>query len=146
MSFVLFYYQQKDIRTDIKKAFKTKELSVIRLNKIKWYKKNKEIIVNGTLFDISKITKQKDGTYLVEGLYDHQEQKLHKMMDHATSKNQKSPLLVIYASCFVSNQSDFKFFAGPSLPALCIIHTAYYHFLIPQFQPAIYIPPPKVFC
>lgn len=58
----------------MKQAFKSKELSTIRVRELKWYKKDKEIVVNGTLFDVSTATKQPDGTFIVKGLYDHQEQ------------------------------------------------------------------------
>ncbi|WP_295205295.1 hypothetical protein [Sediminibacterium sp.] len=143
MGFVLFHYQQKTIRAEMKQAFKSKELSTIRVDKLKWYKKDKEIVVNGTLFDVSTVTKQPDGTFIVKGLYDHQEQKLHQLLDKTTEKNQKSPLLVLYASCFVSNQSNFAFslLQHTTLPAN--MHGAYFETLIPQFQPGILVPPPK---
>lgn len=141
--FVLFHYQQKIIRAEVKKAFKSKELSTIHVRSLKWYKKNKEIIVNGTLFDVSTVSAQPDGTFTVKGLYDHQEQKLHRLLDKTTEKNLQLPLLVLYASCFVSNQSDFAFslLQHATLPAN--IHGAYYETLIPQFQPGILAPPPK---
>lgn len=141
--FVLFHYQQKIIWAEVKKAFKSKELSTIHVRSLKWYKKNKEIIVNGTLFDVSTVSAQPDGTFTVKGLYDHQEQKLHRLLDKTTEKNLQLPLLVLYASCFVSNQSDFAFslLQHATLPAN--IHGAYYETLIPQFQPGILAPPPK---
>jgi len=144
MGFVLFHYQQKNIRAEMKKAFKSKELSTIRVRQLKWYKKDKEIVVNGTLFDVSTVDKQADGTYIVKGLYDHQEQQLHQLLDKTTQKNQKSPLLLLYASCFVSNQTGF----GLSVLNYTIpqknIHGIYFETLIPQFQPGILVPPPKV--
>lgn len=143
MGFVLFHYQQKTIRAEMKKAFKSKELSTIRVRELKWYKKDKEIVVNGTLFDVSTVTKQPDGTYIVKGLYDHQEQQLHRLLDKTTNANQKSPLLVLYASCFVSNQSGLTI---SLLRHSCAIENrqgAYFETLIPQFQPGIIVPPPK---
>lgn len=145
MGFVLFHYQQKTIRAEMKKAFKTKELSTIRVRELKWYKKDKEIVVNGTLFDVSTVTKQPDGTYIVKGLYDHQEQQLHRLLDKTTEENQKSPLLVLYASCFVSNQSDLAISILHNTALPDNIHREYYETLIPQFQPGIIVPPPKGF-
>jgi len=145
MGFVLFHYQQKTIRAEMKKAFKSKELSTVRVRQLKWYKKDKEIVVNGTLFDVSTVTKQPDGTYIVKGLYDHQEQQLHRLLDKTTDENQKSPLLVLYASCFVSNQSGLTI---SLLRHSCAIENrqgAYFETLIPQFQPGIIVPPPKGF-
>jgi hypothetical protein len=143
MGFVLFYYQQQSIRADMKKAFKSKELSTIRVRQLKWYEEDKEIIVNGTLFDVSSVTQQPDGTYIVKGLFDHQEQELHKLLDQSTEENQKSPLLVLYASCFVSNQLGLtvSLFHYATIPDN--IHGEYCECLKPQFQPGIIVPPPK---
>jgi hypothetical protein len=143
MGFVLFHYQQKSIRAEMKHAFKSRELSTIRIRQLKWYKKDKEIIVNGTLFDVSSVTEQPDGTFIVKGLYDHQEQKLHRLLDQTTEKNQKSPLLVLYASCFVSNQSVFILSFQHHSFSIENIHGEYFETLIPQFQPGILVPPPK---
>lgn len=143
MGFVLFHYQQKNIRAEMKQAFKSKELSTIRVRELKWYKKDKEIVVNGTLFDVSTVTKQPDGTYIVKGLYDHQEQKLHQLLDKTTEENRKSPLLVLYASCFVSNQSGLTISLLHHSCAIENIHGEYCETLIPQFQPGIIVPPPK---
>ncbi len=145
MGFVFFHYQQKSIRAEIKKAFKSKELSTIRVCQLKWYKKDKEIIVNGTLFDVSTVSKQPDGTYIVKGLYDYQEQQLHQLLDKTTKENQKSPLLVLYASCFVSNQSALNLSFLYKVNASENIDGAYFETLIPQFQPGIIVPPPKGF-
>lgn len=128
----------------MKQAFKSKELSTIRVRQLKWYKKNKEIIVNGTLFDVSTVSKQPDGTYIVKGLYDHQEQQLHHLLDKTTNANQKSPLLVLYASCFVSNQSGLTISLLRHSFAIENMQGAYFETLIPQFQPGILVPPPKV--
>lgn len=143
--FVFFHLQQEGIRAEMKKAFKSKELSTIRVRQLKWYKKNKEIIVNGTLFDVSSYSLQSDGSFIVKGLYDHQEQKLHKLLDKTTEDNQKSPLLVIYASCFVSNQTGFIQTFLHCSTSFLNIHNEYFETLIPQFQPGILVPPPKHF-
>ncbi len=127
----------------MKQAFKSKELSTVRVRQLKWYKKDKEIIVNGTLFDVSTVSKQPDGTYIVKGLYDHQEQQLHQLLDKTTEKNQKSPLLVLYASCFVSNQSGLTISIQHHSCSIENMHGAYCETLIPQFQPGIIVPPPK---
>ncbi len=143
MGFVLFHYQQKTIRAEMKQAFKSKELSTIRVRELKWYKKDKEIVVNGTLFDVSTVTKQPDGTFIVKGLYDHQEQKLHQLLDKTTEKNQKSPLLVLYASCFVSNQLGITIPILQHSSSIEKMHGTYFETLMPQFQPGIIVPPPK---
>lgn len=141
--FVLFHYQQKQIRISVKKAFKSKELSTVHVRQLRWYKKDKEIIVNGTLFDVSSIRKEADGTYTVTGLYDHQEQKLHALMDKATRKNKGASTILSFSSCFISDQTTSPF---QSLDRGFPIQTFYSTDIIswkPQFQPDLIAPPPK---
>lgn len=142
IGFVLFHFQQRSLRAEMKRAFKSKELSTVKVQRIQWYKKNKEIIVNGTLFDVSTIHQLPDGSYLVKGLYDHQEQKLHKLLDNTTKKNQKSPTLLSYASCFVSNSHSFLPIIRIKLSYLKI-QKGYLETLFAQFKPDILSPPPK---
>lgn len=143
MGFILFHFQQRNIRSEMKRAFKTKELSTVKVQRIQWYKKNKEIIVNGTLFDVSTIDQLPDGSYLVKGLYDYQEQELHKLLDSDTQKNQKAPTLLSYASCFVSNTHSFS----PILVSVNLRQLktkgGYLETLFNQFKPGILSPPPK---
>lgn len=140
---VLFHHQQNQIRSDVKKAFKSKQLSTVRIKHLHWYKKNKEIIVNGTLFDVSAIHKESDGTYTVKGLYDHQEQELHALMDKAAHRNKGASSVVSFSFCFVSDQIS----ASPQVPnADFFILTRYATGIIswkPQFQPDLIAPPPK---
>lgn len=139
----MFHYQQKQIRISIKKAFKSKELSTVHLRQLRWYKKNKEIIVNGTLFDISSIRKEADGTYTVTGLYDHQEQQLHALMDKATRKNKGASSIASFSFCFISDQGLSTVML---LDRSFIIRTCYPTTIVswkPQFQPDLVAPPPK---
>ena len=140
---VLFHYQQKQIRISVKKAFKSKELSTVHIRQIRWYKKDKEIIVNGTLFDVSSIRKEADGTYTVTGLYDHQEQKLHALMDKATSKSKGATSILSFSSCFISDQTNSTFHL---LDYGFLIRSIYMTDMVswkPQFQPDLIAPPPK---
>ena len=141
--FVLFHYQQKQIRIDVKKAFKTKELSSVHIKQLVWYKKNKEIIVDGILFDVSSIRKEQDGTYTVTGLYDHQEQRLHALMDKATQKNQKASGLLMYAFGFVSFGDLFETIVPSNQPILSIIPVTSVQNFHPQYKPGILKPPPR---
>ena len=143
IGFVLFHFQQKSIRAEMKRAFKTKELSTVKVQQIQWYKKNKEIIVNGTLFDVSTIQQLPDGSYLVKGLYDHQEQELHKLLDNTTRKNQKAPTLLSYASCFVSHSHSFSPILVSVPITQLVIKRGYLETLFAQFKPDILSPPPK---
>lgn len=143
MGFVLFHFQQRSLRAEMKRAFKTKELSTVNVQRIQWYKKNKEIIVNGTLFDVSAIQLLPDGSYLVKGLYDHQEQELHKLLDNTTKKNQKAPTLLSYASCFVSDTHSFSPILLSGIIKQLATKRGYMETLLAQFKPGILSPPPK---
>ncbi|BFG71519.1 hypothetical protein KACHI17_24000 [Sediminibacterium sp. KACHI17] len=141
--FVLFHHQQKQIRISIKKDFKAKELSTVHIRQLRWYKKNKEIIIHGTLFDVSSIRKEADGTYTVTGLYDHQEQQLHALMDKATRKNKGASSLLSFSSCFISDQTDWPF---QPLDCSFLLSTCYPTDIVswkPQFQPDLLTPPPQ---
>ena len=141
--FVLFHYQQKQIRISVKKAFKSKELSTVHVRQLYWYKKDKEIIVNGTLFDVSSIRKEADGTYTVTGLYDHQEQKLHALMDKATQKTQKTSALLMYAFGFISSGDQLETISPSNDPILSIVPNNRVQHFHSQFKPGILKPPPR---
>ncbi|MBL0881868.1 MAG: hypothetical protein IBJ16_00730 [Chitinophagaceae bacterium] len=141
--FVLFHYQQSQIRSEVKHDFKTKELSTVHVKQLHWYKKNKEIIVNGTLFDVSSIHKEADGTYTVKGLYDYQEHKLHALMDKATRKNKGASRILSFSSCFISDQIASSL---QTHTTDCLFRTDYRTDMVswkPQFQPDLIAPPPK---
>lgn len=141
--FILFYIQEVSIKAEMKRAFKSKELSTVLLTQLTWYDKDEELIINGSLFDVSSITQLPDGTYLVKGLYDHQENTLYKLLEDATKENQKSPSLLEYASCFVSIHEGTQPFIKNISHLFKQQHGAYCEHLIPQFQPGILTPPPK---
>lgn len=142
MSVVVFHAQKRNIREAVKRAFKEKELSTIRVQRLNWYKADKEIVVDGVLFDVNTIELQSDGYYLVTGLFDHQEQLLHQQMDAATQSQRDLPLVLASAFCFSDHDQAI------TLPP---IHYQYIHTewnavctnMIPQFEPDIISPPPK---
>lgn len=142
MSVVVFHIQKRNIRAAVKMAFKEKELSTVRVQRLHWYKPNKEILVDGILFDVNTIEQQPDGYYVVTGLYDHQEQLLHQQMDAATEKQKGIPLVLASAFCY-SNNDQLN-----SLPEIHYqyIRAEWHAFcsnMMPQFEPGIISPPPK---
>lgn len=141
--FVLFHHQQNQIRSDVKKAFKTKELSTVQVKHLRWYKKNKEIIVNGILFDVSSIRKEADGTYTVKGLYDYQEHKLHALMDKAAHKNKGASRILSFSFCFISDQISSSVQVTSAGFFLCTCYATNIVSWKPQFQPDLIAPPPK---
>lgn len=85
-----FLYQRHEVREVMEKRIKADVLTTIYLKQLHWYKKGKEIIVNRHLFDVQAITKIESGEFVVTGLYDTQEQQLHKSLDAAVNKETRS--------------------------------------------------------
>ncbi len=143
MSVVLFHMQQHSIRAAVKKAFKQKELSTIRIQQLHWYEADKEILVDGVLFDVSSIELQPDGMYLVKGLFDHQEQELHRQMDAATHSQKDIPLLLAGAFCCINCEHPVSSLPDMDYRIIDVKWNQSYVNLIAQFEPGILYPPPK---
>lgn len=52
---------------------------IIPVENFRWYEENREIIVDGMMFDVKSI-ERKDGHYVVTGLFDEEETELHIAM------------------------------------------------------------------
>lgn len=98
-----FIIKQKTIQVEMKQQLKTALLQTIMVpaRDVKWIKKDKEILVNGQMFDVK--TSVKSGKNIVfTGLYDKDEQKLHEnLKGFMHSKNKQSaPLTELLAKFF----------------------------------------------
>lgn len=93
--FAGFLFKQKIIRHEMKEKLEGNFLQTITVGKadFKWVKKNKEIIIDGRLFDVKGYRIKNDSLFFT-GLYDEAEQKLKK--DFAgilqQKKNETAPL------------------------------------------------------
>ncbi|HEX8331235.1 MAG TPA: hypothetical protein VF622_01365 [Segetibacter sp.] len=81
--FIFFIAQQQFMRWQMEEKLETEQLTSVTISahNFKWYKEGKEIIVNNHLFDVKSITRLAGDQLLIKGLYDYQEQKLHKDLD-----------------------------------------------------------------
>jgi hypothetical protein len=98
-----FIIKQKSIQAEMKQQLKTALLQtiIVPARDVKWVKKDKEILVYGQMFDVK--TSLKSGENIVfTGLYDEDEQKLHKnLKGFMHSKNKQSaPLNELLAKFF----------------------------------------------
>jgi hypothetical protein len=88
-------FQQKLIRHKMEEKLERSFLQTITVSKadFKWIKKNKEIIIEGKLFDVKEYSIKSDSV-IFSGLYDEAESQLEKdmagIMDQ--KKNEPSPL------------------------------------------------------
>lgn len=93
--FVVFGVKQKIIQHQMLEQLESASLQTITVNKvdITWVKKNKEIIVNGKLFDVKSYSVA-GNKIILTGLYDDDEDKLKKEFSNLIhqKKNDSTPL------------------------------------------------------
>jgi hypothetical protein len=93
--FVCFLVQQKIHQHHMLEKLEHASLQTISINKadLIWVKKNKEVLINGKLFDVKSYSTIHDKIFLT-GLYDEEEETLKK--DYAnrlqSDKNQSTPI------------------------------------------------------
>lgn len=76
-----FQVKQQMIRFDIEDKLESDGLQTITIpvKNFRWYEEDREIIVNGTMFDVKSIHRSNDN-YIITGLYDEEETALHIAM------------------------------------------------------------------
>ncbi len=143
-----YFIKQQQIQSQMSAKLKQNRLStlIIKQDDIKWVKTNKEILVNGRLFDVNSIIKKAD-CFEITGLFDGDEDLLQKEITdlHHRKNNGDSPisqLLIKYLSFDgFFHESDFSF-VTVTLSIRCFYST-YTGNVIQQLLPVI-SPPPKV--
>ncbi|MEY4629146.1 MAG: hypothetical protein RLZZ595_1472 [Bacteroidota bacterium] len=82
--------QQYWIRHEMLEKLENENLQMITLHidEVKWEKKDKELILGATLFDV-KYSIKKNDTILFYGLFDKEESRLLKIVDYNTTNNNK---------------------------------------------------------
>jgi hypothetical protein len=146
--FIGFVVKERMIKNEMKNNLETSSLKTIIVNEadIQWADENKEVFINGNLFDVKSYTIA-DGKITLTGLFDTDEVKLHSQLQNFMQQKDDSntPL----------NQMAFKFLFSPlyinSTAATCqstiqIVSQQYLPF-IENSLPGNYLsksgPPPK---
>ncbi len=62
----------------------------LRSEEIVWHKPGKEIVLQGKLFDVKSIQRISASEYLIAGLFDEQEQELHRTLNAEVQHRTKS--------------------------------------------------------
>jgi hypothetical protein len=146
--FTGYLIKQKIIQHQMKEQLENASLQTIAVNKdaVTWVKKNKEVVINGELFDIKSYSVTGDKIILT-GLYDAAENKLKKefanLMQH--KKNGSAPLeqlilKLIFAAVVNQNQQTEVLACNENIKIVYPFHTE-----VPVYQLVpVTIPPPNV--
>ena len=88
------YFQVKHhlIREEMREKLEQENLQtiVVPVNEFRWYEENREIIVDGTMFDVKTITRRNDN-YIITGLFDKAETELHIAMGKLQQRKGSGP-------------------------------------------------------
>ena len=101
------YFQVKHhlIRVEMREKLERENLQtiVIPANEFRWYEEGREIIVEGTMFDVKTIVRRGDN-YIITGLFDEAETELHIAMGKLQQKKGEGPdaqlLTIVFAETF----------------------------------------------
>lgn len=146
--FIGFTVKQKQIQHAMKAKLESAALQTVVLKKagVQWLKKNKEIIIDGKLFDIKSYTT--DGEKIIfNGLFDHEENKLkkefanlvHQEKDDAAPLN-RLILKFIFAAVITKNEEPVITSPNKNNTAVYINHNQK---PVSQFL-SVFTPPPNV--
>lgn len=133
-----FLIKQKLIQHQMKERLEKVSLQTVTLplSDIRWIKKNKEISIDGNLFDVKSITVSGNNA-IITGLYDFDENKLHKVVKNLFQQKSKQP------SPF--NNLVVKFFSTPiTITSSTVSIIADWHYISQQhykYSEKIPIPP-----
>lgn len=116
--FVYYQANQAFVRFEMEEELEKSKLQTIRIpvNEVSWYKKNRELLVDGKLFDVKTQT-ELQGVIEFTGLFDEQETAIALQLDalrhqHADGGDDAGSISAKYASIFLykehHHQSRFQ--------------------------------------
>ena len=101
------YFQVKQhlIREEMREKLERENLQTITVpvNEFRWYEEDREIVVDGTMFDVKTIVRRGDH-YIITGLFDEAETELHITMGKLQQRKGEGPnpklLTVVFSETF----------------------------------------------
>ena len=88
------YFQVKHhlIREEMREKLERDNLQtvIVPVNEFRWYEEDREIIVDGTMFDVKTVTRR-GNNYIITGLFDEAETELHIAMGRLQQKEGEGP-------------------------------------------------------
>jgi len=147
---VVFHLQKNAVQQQMQQQLKRGHLITLHLpaEKINWYKPDKEILVEGVLFDIESIVYH-NGMATITGLYDQEEKELDEELSRATGHNSSSTFNTILAKLlgffFMANE-QINTFQMSMLPGSNAAYPPYYLCQLPFQYLTVPTPPPLGKC
>lgn len=114
---------------------------VLKKTDFTWFKENKEITINGKLFDVRSFYKE-NGQYVFKGIYDDDETELNKELNNGINERNNQFLTGIFQLLFSAFSGNFS-----ELAITRNITNIYFPFILqPTSSPFknILTPPPQV--
>lgn len=146
--FIVYQVQQWQIRHAMEEKLEEDNLQtlVVAANHLVWEEEGKELIIEGTLFDVKKINPMPNGTVEVIGLFDRQETAIKKMASDltasssSTEKNAKLGARIVSVTLF-HQSTDFPALVPPEKD-LSVYQPRKTDYLVCTYLP-IHCPPPE---
>lgn len=144
---IAFIARQQYVQWSMKEALEKQSLSTITISakSFKWYKKGKEIIHNRHLFDVKSIEEVAPGVLLIKGLYDYQEDQLHKQVaknyEHGKTDAKSQQFLQKLLTIVAIEPITHSFVATNYFNKSAF--NSRYNYILPTFKPDLVTPPPQ---
>lgn len=89
---VYFQVQHHMIREEMREKLESENLQtvIVPVKEFRWYEENREIIVDGMMFDVESMRQEGDN-YIISGLFDEAETELHIAMGKLQQSDTEGP-------------------------------------------------------
>lgn len=141
-----FQVTQHMIKAEMRERLERENLQtiIIPVKDFRWYEENREIVVDGTMFDVKTIERRNDD-YIITGLFDEAETQLHIAMGRLQQRENEGPdarlvslaLSQTFTPPVFADIVSLPLADGPSSPKLLTDEKLYNTIL------AIHTPPPR---
>jgi hypothetical protein len=142
MSTISWQINRSIAKHEMMEKLEQQNLQTVRIDYLQWYEEGKELIIDGQLFDVKKVTRSDNGKYLVTGLFDVKEKALYEKLEDITRNSSKNQILSqLFQLCWnVDNNSSIE----SVLFKISIVHTVFNTTCADVFRKDILSPPPQV--
>ena len=113
---------------------------VVTIDKLVWEKENKEVNINGELFDVKSL-RVEDGKFILTGLFDKKETAIKNLLKKQAGKSGNTIIqLLVLGQCFVT---IIFYLFNFSIPKVLIKRFSLFTIVFSSFYQNLIAPPPK---